>query len=98
MGGKPIATVGKEDLIAFIELWKESVVRLDNMLYEDAKKEFNLSSKIGFGVDGDEEQKHKDFENVRGTFEKNPFVNEVLNHIERKTALANTVIEQIKGL
>ncbi|HNX90113.1 MAG TPA: DUF4954 family protein, partial [Paludibacteraceae bacterium] len=75
--GKPITTIGKEDLIAFIELWKESVVRLDNMLYEDAKKEFNLSSKIGFGVDGDEEQKHKDFENVRGTFEKNPFVNEV---------------------
>lgn len=96
--GKPITTIGKEDLIAFIELWKESVVRLDNMLYEDAKKEFNLNSKIGFGVDGDEEQKHKDFENVRGTFEKNPFVNEVLNHIERKTALANTVIEQINRL
>jgi len=96
--GKPIHTVNKEELIAFIELWKTSVVKLDQLIYDDAKKEFNLSSKIGFGVDGDEEQKHKDFENVRGTFENNPFVKEVLNHIQIKTELGNNTIELIKKL
>lgn len=53
---------------------------------------------IGFGVDGDEEQKHKDFENVRGSFEMNPFVKEVLNHIDKKTELGNKMIEFVTNI
>ena len=58
----------------------------------------NASGKTGFGVDGDEEQKHQDFESVRGSFENNPFVLEVLNHIKQKTELGNELIERLKGL
>ena len=96
--GKSMDKVEKEDIIDFIEKWKESVIKLDHLIYDDAKKEFNLNSKTGFGVDGDEEQKHKDFESVRGNFESNPFVKEVLNHIKIKEELGNTVIEQINRL
>ena len=96
--GKPIETVTKEEIISFIQLWRNSVVELDNLIYEDAKKEFNLISMIGFGVDGDEEQKHKDFENVRGSFEMNPFVKEVLNHIDKKTELGNKMIEFVTNI
>ncbi|MHB9056579.1 MAG: DUF4954 family protein [Paludibacteraceae bacterium] len=96
--GKPIETVTKEDIISFIRLWSDSVVKLDNLIYEDAKKEFNLTAMTGFGVDGDEEQKHKDFENVRGNFESNPFVQEVLNHIEKKTALGIKTINFVEKL
>ena len=96
--GKPIETVTKEEIILFIQLWRNSVVELDNLIYEDAKKEFNLISMIGFGVDGDEEQKHKDFENVRGSFEMNPFVKEVLNHIDKKTELGNKMIEFVTNI
>ena len=95
---KPIKEIEKEEIISLIELWKKSVVKLDELIYEDAKKEFNLSSKIGFGVDGNEEQKHKDFESVRGTFENNPFVKEVLNHIQIKTELGDKTIATIKKL
>lgn len=95
---KSMSDVTKQDLISLIELWKKSVVKLDELIYDDAKKEFNLSSRIGFGVDGDEEQKHKDFESVRGTFEKNPFVKEVLNHIQIKTELGNKTIELVQNL
>ena len=95
---KPIAAVTKEEINSFIRLWRDSVLELDNLIYDDAKKEFNLISMIGFGVDGDDEQKHKDFENVRGSFEMNPFVKEVLNHIERKTALGNKTIEFVENL
>ena len=95
---KPIAAVTKEEINSFIRLWRDSVVELDNLIYDDAKKEFNLISMIGFGVDGDDEQKHKDFENVRGSFEMNPFVKEVLNHIERKTELGNKTIEFVENL
>ncbi|MGC3978555.1 MAG: DUF4954 family protein [Paludibacteraceae bacterium] len=95
--GKPIKNIDKEAIISLIELWKKSVVKLDELIYDDAKKEFNLISRIGFGVDGDEEQKHKDFESVRGSFEKNPFVKEVLNHIQIKTELGNNAIELIQS-
>jgi len=93
---KPIKEIDYNDIIGFIELWKESVVKLDHLIYDDAKKEFDLNSKTGFGVDGDEKQKHLDFESVRGSFESNPFVMEVLNHIERKTKLGNDTIARLK--
>ena len=64
---------------------------MDKMVYEDAKKEFNLNSQTGFGVDGDHSQQVADFESVRGSFESNSFVQEVLKHIERKTALGNKI-------
>jgi len=96
--GKSMEYIDKEDIISMIELWKKSVVKLDELIYDDAKKEFNLISKIGFGVDGNEEQKHKDFESVRGTFESNPFVTEVLNHIQIKTELGNKTVSFIENL
>ncbi|MDD4198361.1 MAG: DUF4954 family protein [Paludibacter sp.] len=95
---KTIDEVTYEDLVKTIEHWKKSVVKLDQLIYCDAKKEFNLNSKTGFGVDGDENQKHQDFESVRGNFESNPFVLEVLNHIKTKTELGNDMIERLSAL
>ncbi len=78
-----------------IRSWKESVVRLDNMVLEDARKEFNLASRTGFGADGDKVQKDQDFENVRGDFESNSFVKEVKEHIRRKSSLADSFIQRL---
>lgn len=93
---KTIEQITYDDVVSLVELWKTSVVKLDQLIYEDAKKEFNLNAKTGFGVDGNEEQKHLDFESVRGSFESNPFVLEVLNHIKTKTELGNELIERLK--
>ena len=93
---KKLTEVSYDDIFSMIELWKESVVKLDKLIYSDAKKEFDLNSKTGFGVDGNEEQKHQDFESVRGNFESNPFVLEVLNHIKIKTNLGDNLIEKLK--
>ena len=86
-----------EDLIRIIEQWQESVIKLDRMLYADAKKEFSLSAKTGFGVDGTTRTAEADFEQVRGAFENNPFVTETLAHIERKTALGQRTIAMLKA-
>jgi hypothetical protein len=96
--GKKMSDVSCEEIIDLIELWKKSVVQLDKLIYEDAKKEFNLNSRTGFGVDGNEEQKLKDFESVRGSFESNPFVLEVLNHIRIKTELGDNLIGKLKTI
>ena len=75
--------------------WQEAVVNLDRMVYNDARKEFDLNSQTGFGVDGDREQAEADFEEVRGSFESNSFVKAVLEHIERKTALGNRMLQRL---
>lgn len=95
---KSIDKVTIDDLVMVIEAWKMAVVTLDKMLYNDAKKEFDLNSKTGFGVDGDESVRMRDFESVRGSFEENPFVKECLQHIERKTKLGNDTIELLKNI
>ncbi len=94
--GKTIENVTYDDIVSMVRLWENSVVKLDQLIYDDAKKEFDLNAKTGFGVDGNEEQKYQDFESVRGSFENNPFVLEVLNHIKRKTDLGNELIERLK--
>ena len=91
-------SISAKDVITIVKQWQEAVVGLDKMVYADAKKEFTLSSMTGFGADGSREEKEQDFEQVRGTFESNPFVTEVLNHIQKKTALGNELIERISPL
>ena len=82
-------------LIRIIEDWKRAVVGLDKMLYNDARKEFSLSTKTGFGFDGNIRTAEADFEQVRGQFENNPFVTAVQNHIEVKTALGDKWIKEL---
>ncbi len=78
-----------EVLVNIIQEWKKAVVGLDQMLYQDAKKEFSLSTKTGFGFDGNRRTADADFEQVRGQFESNPFVTAVQQHIATKSALGD---------
>ena len=94
--GKPNEELTADDIIAIVERWKKSVVDLDRMLYEDARKEFTLSSMTGFGIDGDDEVKKRDFEQVRGDFEKNGVVLAILDHIKAKTELGDELIGRLK--
>lgn len=91
-----IDTVTAEDIIRLVNTWKEAVISLDEMLYADAQKEFSLTAQTGFGVDGTLRQKQIDFEQVRGYFDNNPFVETVRNHISAKTALGNELTERLK--
>lgn len=87
-----------EDVIKIVEKWKESVIGLDEMIYQDAKKEFSLSFKTGFGADGNIQDRAMDFEYVRGAFDKNLFVITTLKHIEDKKALGDELIERIGNI
>jgi len=94
--GLSLETITAKDIIRIVERWKECVVKLDNLIYEDAKKEFSLSSQTSFGVDGNKKDRKTDFEQVRGFFEENPFVKTVLEHIETKTKLGNNMIAKLE--
>jgi carbonic anhydrase/acetyltransferase-like protein (isoleucine patch superfamily) len=96
--GKPVSSFTTGDVIKMVEKWKKSVTDLDKMLYEDARKEFNLSSRTGFGIDGGEEVKKLDFEQVRGDFESNGVVYAIQEHIVQKSALGDELISRISKI
>jgi hypothetical protein len=69
-----ISLDSSKQLIKHISDWKNSLMKLNNMILKDAEKEFDISSKIGFGIDGDEKIRDMDFEAVRGTYDDNKFI------------------------
>lgn len=97
--GVDLSTAEAETVRDLICRWKESVVEIDHLLYEDARKEFSLSMMAGFGADGDEAQRRKDFIQVRGSmFDADPFVCSVKEHMSVKSALCDTVLAKIENL
>lgn len=90
--------ITSKDIINIVEKWKESVIGLDKQVYEDAKKEFSLSAMTGFGADGSREEQRLDFEQVRGYFESNPFVEAVLEHIRVKGELGDELISRMNKI
>ena len=96
--GCKVSEVTIEQLCKTVQEWREAVVKLDHMVYDDARKEFDLNSQTGFGVDGDREQAEADFEEVRGSFESNSFVKAVLEHIEKKSELGARILESLGTL
>ncbi len=92
------ASITASQVVRIVEQWKQAVVGLDRMVYEDARKEFSLAAMTGFGADGSHVEKELDFEQVRGDFESNPFVTAVLKHIDDKTALGDELIRRLSPL
>lgn len=97
--GIDLSSVSVDTLMKIVHRWKDAVVTLDNLIYEDARKEFSLSAMTSFGADGDEKQRNLDFFHVRGaSFESDPFVASVAEHIVVKTALAKSVLTLLDTL
>ena len=86
--GKDICDLTLNDIHNIIDRWIKSVTCLDNMLLEDAKKEYSMKSRTGFGIDNPIEEAIDDFTNVRGNFDEDPFVAMVREHIASKCDLA----------
>ena len=94
--GISLADAELNDLRNLVMRWKESVVALDNMLYEDARKEFSLTMMTSFGADGDDRQRKQDFVQVRGAkFDNDPFVLSVKEHIRVKSELHDKALARL---
>jgi hypothetical protein len=96
--GVSLDRITARQIIDTVRGWQQAVVGLDRMLYDDARKEFSLSSMTGFGIDGSEGDKRLDFEEVRGAFETNSFVEAVKRHIVEKQALGDELISRMERL
>jgi len=94
--GVDLSHITRQQAIDIVKQWKNAVVTLDKKIYDDASKEFELSSMTGFGADGDKVRRDEDFAAVRGgSFEENPFVLEVKDHMCRKSELGDLLISRL---
>lgn len=93
---KKVTAFSATDVIAVIEKWKESVLGIDQLLYDDAKKEFSMAKMTGFGVDGQNGARELDFAQVRGEFEMNDSVKAIRVHMQTKEELGNELIRRME--
>ena len=78
--------------------WEENALKMNKMILNDAAKEFDEASKIGFGLDGDEQVRAADFEAVRGTQEANKFVAGIRKEMEEIGIKASSIKKMLKNL
>lgn len=92
-----LSKITKKEAANIVRQWKDAVVSLDKLIYEDARKEFDLTTMTSFGADGDKTRRDEDFNAVRGGgFDDNPFVLEVVDHIRRKSELGDSIIARLE--
>lgn len=96
--GKGIEKITAADIVDLITKWKAAYEKFGNLLIADAQKEFSEVSRVGYGVDGDEQIKQSDFEQVRGRFEENSVICEIKARRTEVAAVGDELISRIKKL
>lgn len=93
--GLDLRTANTSELKTLIEKWETGSTFFYQMLLKDAQKEFSERSKTGFGIMADKDVRSADFENVRGTFDNNPFVKELNEQMTQNKLKAKQAIESL---
>lgn len=75
--GKSLDDVSLEDLEKLKTETNKLKASFAFKVLGDAEKEFDDVSKIGFGYDGNDEDRDKDFEVIRGNYEGNSFIKQM---------------------
>jgi len=96
--GEPLTTIGAARLAELVEQWREAVVKTNNMVLQDAGREFDVDMRLGYGLAGDRELRDADFEAVRGTHADNAFVRDVREESERAGRRAEQALALLSGL
>jgi len=79
-----------------IENWKNSAIKFNNMIINDAGKEFNASSAIAYGLDGGDEAVQQDFEAVRGSLDSNSFIVGLKEDSQRIQLIADNLLASLE--
>jgi NDP-sugar pyrophosphorylase family protein len=90
--------LSKQTFIDILSSWKEASLEVNQRIFDDAGKEFAAKSRIGYGIDGNQETVDKDFENVIGIFEENSFVKSLQKESEEIKKTADKMISFLNSL
>lgn len=81
------------DIIQIIEEWRTASVKLNNMILNDAEKEFDASAQISYGINANADLAIEDFRQVHGALKDNSFVITIRKEIERINEKADSILK-----
>jgi len=87
-----------DDVAAVVEAYGKTRVKFLKMVLVDSGKEFDESSQMGFGRDGTCEDVEKDFQQVRGVYEDNSFVEEMKAEIAAVEKKVSDIKQKVLSL
>ena len=85
-------------LAELIRVGGENAVKLNSILENDAAKEFDEHSHIGYGIDGSREEGKLDFEAVRGSLESNAFIRKLREDSHRVESRSSRLLAWLGDL
>ena len=86
------------DIISFLDRWLNAVEVIDDLRCEDARKEFSATAMVGFGIDGDQNDKAWDFAEVRGEEDSNDFILQLKERLRLKQDTVAGLKEKLSAL
>lgn len=95
---RSIENVTAEDLISILQRWIESVDALAALRRQDALKDYSEETKIGYGIDGDDEVREADYIAVRGLSDKDNQIFDFINHYHSISTNGYKAIAHIQEL
>lgn len=90
-----LSVISTQQIKQLIEDWRSASVKLNNMILKDAEKEFDTTSRIGYGISSDVFVRDTDFEKVHGRFEDNGFVKALKTEIQMLNQKADETIQLV---
>jgi hypothetical protein len=95
--GIDLSAITAQQIKQIIEAWRTASTKLNNMILKDAQKEFNATSRIGYGISSEVSIRDADFENVHGKFEDNGFVKALKTEIQMIHRKADEIVQMVAG-
>ncbi|MBN2326503.1 MAG: DUF4954 family protein [Candidatus Omnitrophica bacterium] len=98
--GEPVEQLSKEQLDRIMTDWKTNRIKLNNLIIQDASKEFDQNARIGYGLDDGAFAKDQDFEAVHGAVDTNQFIKNLrdeMHVIDRLCEKIQKWIDRVKG-
>lgn len=93
--GIDLSVISTQQIKQIIEDWRSASKKLNNMILKDAEKEFDASSRIGYGICSELSIRDADFEKVHGQFEDNGFVKALKTEIQMVHQKAEEIIQML---
>ncbi len=92
-----ISSCSPNQIIDFINLWIDNNNKIFASINMDAKKEFNVKTMIGFGQDGDNNDKESDFLKIRGSLEDDSFIVTLKKSTEENNTIGTLIISSLNN-
>ncbi|MBW8002357.1 MAG: DUF4954 family protein [Planctomycetes bacterium] len=95
---KTIEQFTNQDVIKIIEDGINAAEKRNTLLVNDAKAEFAPEYRVGYGVDGGDNEKNLDFKEVRATPEDSDIINELKSQLKEKKKATTQLVEKLRKI